>query len=351
MDPNTQPAAEGRDFSRSGFLVICFNQADRGFAGVYFEIRVKNTTSLLLSLRNSPVDPATSLATSAPGSAATVFNGGHLSFRPNSASNKPATPVSLLTRIDQEEYILMPNASALVAICSGSLQRNAEHDIRIIAPMTDDHGKGIVQLEGIWLDKGAQFERIEGTIFNDLSSDEGFLSAQSDEVGKKHRAGLSRLLKGRIHDRPGNVQEVLKEDDGIQDFRDRRKLLEVITDAPGSSGRRKVSTRTGGADGLLAGVMGWEYLLGEMFGADHISISVDGMCLVQDCIGGVGRPNGIGDIFFRRSVAHLILLFPWELTIGSGPPGSAFVEHPWLFNGNVPDVLVSLGTVDLVPFC
>ncbi|KAL8902816.1 MAG: hypothetical protein Q9207_004364 [Kuettlingeria erythrocarpa] len=302
--------------------------------GVLENMQVKNTTSLLLSLRNSPADPTTSVATSAPGSVATVSNGGHMSFRPNSASNKPATPVSLLARIDQEEYILMPNASALVAICSGSLQRTAKYDIRIIAPMTDDYGKGIVQLEGIWLDKGAQFERIEGTVFNDISSDEGFLSEQNDEVGEQHRAGLSRLLKGRIHDRPGNVQEVLKEDDGIQDFRDRRKLLEVITDAPGSSGRRTVSTRTGGADGLLAGVMGWEYLLGEMFGSDHTSIGVDGMCLVQDCVGGVGRPNGIGDVFFR-----------------SGPPGSALIEHPWLFNGHVPDVLViDLGNSDNVSF-
>ncbi len=351
MDRNTQPATEGRHFSRSRVLVICLNQADGDFAGVYFEISVKNTTSLLLSLRNSPVDLTTSVATSAPGSVATAPNSGHVSFRPNSASNKPASPVSLLARIDQEEYMLMPNASALVAICSGSLQRTAKYDIRIIAPMTDDYGKGVIQLEGIWMDKGAQFERIEGTVFNDISSDEGFLSAQSDEVGQKHRAGLSRLLKGRIHDRPGNIQVVLKEEDDIQDFRDRRKLLEVITDAPGSSGRRTVSTRTSGADGLLASVMGWDYLLGEMFGADHISIGVDGMCLVQDCVGGVGRPNGIGDIFFRRSVAHLILLIPCELINGSGPPGSALVEHPWLFNGNVPDVIVSPGAIESVPFC
>lgn len=314
-------------------------------------MRVKNTTSLFLSIRNSPARPTTPAATSALGPAATSSNAGHLSFRPNSANNKPAAPVSLLARIDQEEYILLPNANALVAICSGSLQRNAEHDIRIIAPMTDNHGIGVVQLEGIWLDKGARFERIEGTLFNDYSSDEGFLSAQSDEVGEKHRAGLTRLLKGRIPDRPANIQGVLKEDDGIEDFRDRRKLLEVITDTPGSSGRRKVSTRTGGADGLLAGVMGWDYLLGEMFGADHVSIGVDGMCLVQDCIGGVGRPNGIGDIFFRRSVTYPILRFPGELTSGSGPPGSAFVEHPWLFNGNVPDVLVCFVTLDFIFSC
>ena len=56
----------------------------------------------------------------------------------------------------------------------------------------------------------------------------------------------------------------------------------------------------GGADGLLAGVMRWEYLLGEMFGVDHVTIGVDGMCLIQDCVGGTGNPSGMGDIFFRR---------------------------------------------------
>lgn len=270
-------------------------------------MKVRNTTSLLLSLRNSPEEPTSPAATPSISTAGAKSSSGHLSFKPNSANNKPAPPVSLLARIDQDEYVLLPNASALVAICSGSLQRFAEHNIRIIAPMTDDHGKGVVQLEGIWLDKGAQFQRIEGTPFNDHPSDEDLLSAQSDEVGEKHRAGLARILQGRIRDGKAETQEVLKEDDGIQDFRDRRKLLEVVTDTPGSSGRKKYGTRTGGADGLLAGVMGWEYLLGEMFGVDHVGIGVDGMCLTQECIGGVGWPDGMGDIFFRRLVSYLII--------------------------------------------
>lgn len=82
--------------------------------------------------------------------------------------------------------------------------------------------------------------------------------------------------------------------------RERRKVLEVVTDSPGSFTRKQRSQRSGGADGLLAGVMGWEYLLGEMFGADHVGIGVDGMCLTQDCIGGTGSPAGMGDVFFRR---------------------------------------------------
>lgn len=269
---------------------------------MYFDIRVTNTTSLLLSLRNSLQAARTPAPTFTTEPTATIPNSGHLSFRPNSAVHKPAPPISLLARLDQEEYVLLPNASGLVAICSGSLQRDAEHSIRIVAPMTEDNGKGILQLEGIWLDKGAQFGRIEGTMLNDDFSDEDLLSAENDQVGEKHRAGLTRLLKGNIRGVKGGPQAVLPEDEGIQDFRDRRKRLEIVTDTPGSYGRRRYSTRTGGADGLLAGVMGWEYLLGEMFGVDHVSIGIDGMCLTQDCIGGAGRPDGIGDIFFRRLV-------------------------------------------------
>ncbi|KAI4139823.1 MAG: hypothetical protein LQ341_004071 [Variospora aurantia] len=307
---------------------------DGTFPGAYFDIKVTNTTSLLLSLRNSPQASQPPLPTLMTEPTTTLLNNGHLSFKPNSAINKPARPISLLARLDQEEYVLLPNASGLVAICSGSLQRDAEHNIRIVAPMTEDNGKGIVQLEGIWLDKGAHIERIEGTSLNDHSSDEDLLSAESDQVGKKHHAGLTRLLKGSIHDVEAVHQDVLQEDKAVQDFRNRRKRLEIITDTPGSYGSRRYAMRTGGADGLLAGVMGWEYLLGEMFSVDHVSTGIDGMCLTQDCIGGTGRPDGIGDIFFR-----------------SGPPGSIYMEHPWLFNNDVPDVLViNIGKSDKASF-
>ncbi|KAL8704132.1 MAG: hypothetical protein Q9201_002716 [Fulgogasparrea decipioides] len=301
---------------------------DGTFPGVYFDIAIKNTTSVLLSLRNAPGKTA-ALATPSTDSSPAIPNNAHLSFRPESANAKPAPPVSLLARIDQEEYMLLPNASSLVAICSGSLKRNAAHSIRIIAPMTDDQGKGVVQLEGIWLSKGGQFERIEGTLDSEDYSDEDLLSIQN-QVGEKHRTGLSQLLRGSGRSGRAEQQGVLKDNGGLQDFRDRRKLLEVVTDSPGSFSRRSQGKRTGGADGLLAGVMGWEYLLGEMFGVDHVAIGIDGMCLIQDCIGGVGQPAGIGDAFFR-----------------SGPPGSAYLEHPWLFSRYVPDVMVlNLGSSD-----
>jgi hypothetical protein len=46
--------------------------------------------------------------------------------------------------------------------------------------------------------------------------------------------------------------------------------------------------------------MGWEYLLGEMFGSDHVTIGMYGMCLIQNCIGGAGSPIGLADVFFQR---------------------------------------------------
>ncbi|KAI4166864.1 MAG: hypothetical protein LQ343_007685 [Gyalolechia ehrenbergii] len=274
-------------------------QAKLRITGVYFDIKIRNTTSLLLSLRNTPDEPTSSASKPSVKPSALESSSDHISFRPNSASNKPAPPISLLARVDQEEYVLLANASALVAICSGSLQRDAEHNIRITALMTDDRGKGVVQLEGIWLSKGGQFEPVGGTILHDYSDDEDLLTAQSDEVGEKHRTGLSKLLNGNRYGRTGEAQGVLKENVEFQDYRDRRKLLEVLTDTPGSSGRRQRGTRTGGVHGLLAGVMGWEYLLGEMFSVDHVAIGVDGMCLTQNCIGGAGHPAGLGDMFFR----------------------------------------------------
>ncbi|KAL9578650.1 MAG: hypothetical protein Q9203_007015 [Teloschistes exilis] len=220
---------------------------------------------------------------------------GHVSFRPESPKAKPAAPVSLLTRIDQEEYVLLPNSSFLVSICSGSLSVDEVHNIRIIAPMMDNHGQGMIQLEGLWLSKGGQFERIDGTIQTDDFDDQDIMGAENDEVGGKHQSGLRKLLNGHKRNGLGGGQQVLRDAEELQDFRDRRKMLEIITDTPGSFSRRRQVKRSGGADGLLAGVMGWEYLLGEMFGVDHVAIGVDGMCLTQECIGGTGEPAGLGD--------------------------------------------------------
>ncbi|PMD27603.1 hypothetical protein NA56DRAFT_589343 [Hyaloscypha hepaticicola] len=108
------------------------------------------------------------------------------------------------------------------------------------------------------------------------------------------------------------------------------KMLEIVTDLLGSKAANGKRKNSGITHEVLDGVMGWEYLLGEMFGSDHVTTGMDGMCLIQDCIGGVGSPVGLADVFFQ-----------------SGPAGSEQFAHPWLFQDYVPDVMVmNIGNSD-----
>lgn len=272
--------------------------------GVYFDLAVKNTTTLLLSLRNAPESHKRSSHghSSRTSGSISLPNPGHLSFRPISSDDTPALPISLLARVDSEEYILLPNASTLVSVCANDISKDDEHHIRIAAPMTDNGAKGIIELEGLWLSKGGQLLRVKGSLLGDEYADEDALSAQNDQIGEKHRIGLNDILNGKSTGGGDGAKEAVKEEDLPTMLQQRKKILEVITDSPGSFRSKHNGARTGGADGLLAGVMGWEYLLGEMFDADHVGIGVDGMCMTQDCIAGVGSPAGMGDVFFRRLV-------------------------------------------------
>ena len=269
-------------------------------SGVYFDVTVTNTTTLLLALRNQ-FENDNQTKTSLP----SPHPVGHLSFRPIPANDKPAPPVSLLARVDDDEYILLPNASRLVTVSSDNLDRRREHRIRIVAPMTDDGGQGVVQLEGLWVSKGGKVKKVSGSLFSEEYADEDSLIAENEIVGERHRAGLSNV--DRDGSRDAKTRDSIDEEEELLPTREeRKKILEVVTDSPGSftCKQKGRSGRTGGADRLLSGVMGWEYLLGEMFGADHVGIGVDGMCLTQDCIGGNGEPAGIGDVFFRRQEDH-----------------------------------------------
>lgn len=224
----------------------------------------------------------------------------HYSFHPI-PGDKAAPPVSLLARVDDQEYILLPKSSSLVTISSNGLDERIEHHIRVVAPMTDDHGLGVVELEGLWLSKGGKLVKVAGSLLSEDYANEDLLDAENDQVGERHRTGLSDIEKdGTSKSDRQKASDTTEEDELAIAYQDRKKLLEVITDSPGSMTGKQRGRRVGGADGLLSGVMGWEYLLGEMFGADHVGIGVDGMCLTPDCIGGSGEPAGMGDVFFRR---------------------------------------------------
>lgn len=272
--------------------------------GVYFDISINSTSSLYLALHNAPVIKTGTLTSSSIAAASPFSTSSfeHLSFHSAPLSNNQAGPISLLARIDQEEYILLPNSTTLVTIRLRDLDRHVPHDVRIIAPMTDDGGRGVVQLEGLWLDKGGKLLRVEGSQLGEEVEEEDSFDAENDNIGRHHRIGLGRLLTGIRGGAPKEREQNLESEDGQDQtgIDSRKRMLEIITDTPGSLGRQKFGQRTGGGDGLLGGVMGWEYLLGEMFGVDHISIGLDGMCLTQNCIGGIGEPAGIGDVFFRR---------------------------------------------------
>lgn len=273
-------------------------------AGVYFDISINLTSSLYLALHNAPVRETVASTRSHSASARPLSTPSieHLSFHSAPLSNSQAAPVSLLARIDQEEYILLPNSTSLVSIRVGDLEKHAPHDVRIIAPMTDDGGRGVIQLEGLWLDKGGKLLRVEGSQLGEEVEEEDSFHAENDNIGRNHRIGLGRLLHGGRYEASEKADQDLEGEDTHDQARvkGRKRMLEIITDTPGSLGRQKFGKRTGGRNGLLGGVMGWEYLLGEMFGVDHISIGLDGMCLTQNCIGGTGQPAGIGDVFFRR---------------------------------------------------
>ncbi|KAL9614560.1 MAG: hypothetical protein Q9167_000929 [Letrouitia subvulpina] len=196
-------------------------------------------------------------------------NHDHLSFHLGSSNEDPAPPISLLARINRETYMLLPNASALVSVSSGKLLPATEYHVRIVAPMVDDHGKGIVQLEGLWLSKGGKLLRVEGSLLSEEYADEDALHAQSDQIGERHRLGLSDIIRGSS--RNASPEKVLKSSSDVTaTLASRKKTLEILTDCPGSFGGRLNNTNIGSADDLLGGETGWEFRLGEMFGVDHI---------------------------------------------------------------------------------
>ncbi len=262
---------------------------------------MKNTTSLLLALHNAP-DQESSSSTGMPEAPTLLVHGHrkHYSFHPI-PGDIAAPPVSLLVKVDDQEYILLPNSSSLVTVSSNSLDERTEHHVRVVAPMTDDHGLGVVELEGLWLSKGGKLAKVAGSLLSEDYVNEDLLNAENDQVGERHRTGLNDIEKdGTSKSGRQKASDIAEDDESSFTDQDRKKLLEVITDSPGSLAGKQRGRRTGGTHGLLSGVMGWEYLLGEMFGADHVGIGVDGMCLTPDCIGGSGEPAGMGDVFFRR---------------------------------------------------
>ena len=268
------------------------------------DLNITNTSTLVLSLQNAVPEPnKPNLHTQTDLDDHELQDGpsqySQYSFTAASRMRISAPPVSLLALIDHEEYVVLPNATSLVPVRMRDLNSNRPHSVRVIAPMIEDDGQGAVQLDGLWLDRGGQLSPIEGTTSDGMADDADDFGPESPEVGRLHQLGLSRILSHYSTDQT-QKREVEETMNISLDLKKRRKLVEVVTDQPAHLSHLRDSSRTGGSDGLLAGVMGWEYLLGEMYSVDHVCVGVEGMCLTHDCIGGTGEPSGMGDVFFRR---------------------------------------------------
>ena len=271
---------------------------------MYFDVNVTNTSTLVVSLQNQrlaakPADLSREAELEEHAAAQAGQQYSQYTFSAASRARVSAPPISLLALVDGEEYVVLPKATSLVPVRMKDLVKGRHHTVRVIAPMTDDDGKGVVQLDGIWLDKGGQLLPVEGSTASvGQTNVEDDMDAESDEVGRSHRLGLSSFLRSSRRDQ---VQSQIEEDTEPPDFRRRKKLIEIVTDTPAHLDNRPRHTkRTREADNLLSGVVGWEYLIGEMFSVDHVCIGSEGMCLTHDCIGGTGSPSGMGDTFFRR---------------------------------------------------
>ncbi|KAL2069198.1 hypothetical protein VTL71DRAFT_15536 [Oculimacula yallundae] len=253
---------------------------DGSFPGVYFDFVLNGSTTVLISLHNREHQEQSSAKISRTTSST-------LPFLPLTNSSN-AAPISLLVRIDDEEYLVLPNATSLVSICPGNLNPLIRHEIRIIAPMVGGDAAETLQIEGIWIDEGGQLLPYQG---------------------------------GPIAGDPSSQQTKVTSP---------KRMLEIVTDLPGTMAGKDKRQISGTIRGILGGVMGWEYLLGEMFGSDHVTVGGDDMCLIPDCIGGRGSPAGLADVFFQ-----------------SGPAGSEQFSHPWFFQEYTPDVIVmNVGSSD-----
>ncbi|KAK8906323.1 hypothetical protein QC760_004915 [Botrytis cinerea] len=312
----TEPPLEGLRFIDASHPYIRYvgrwsstldgTRKDGSFPGIYLDIAFNGSSTILISLHNKDQQAHVKRTDARNKTATSAF--------PALLDDKSAEPISLLAQVDDEEYVILPNATSLVVVRTNDLDPHSPHIIRIIAPMIGRDTIETFQFTGVWIDENGQLIPVQ----NPMSVSTLPFSERNVENGE---LGIS-------------INAV---DGGFPENASRRKMLEILTDLPGSMtglDRRKHQIASNVANGILGGVMGWEYLTGEMFGSDHVTIGMDGMCLLQDCIGGRGSPAGLADVFFQ-----------------SGPLGSGQYAQPWLFQSYIPDVMIlNIGNADWESF-
>lgn len=304
--------------------------------GVYFDIRVSNTTSLYLHLHNAPNDPkkkSPNPISSAPA------NQGRLSFRPLSTKAKPAPPLSLVAVVDGEEYIVLRNSSGLVAVSADGLDPSSSYNVRIIAPGLDDDGIGIIELEGILLSKGGRLEPIyKDRMRHDIK--EYGRPMEDDRIWEAHNPQHSKS------DRQSNGFEKWMPL-GSSRRPHRNKLLEVVTDYSGLLRGLSLNRQNSGHPAVLSSLSAWYNVIGELFHADHVTLSLNGVCMTKECVEGEQHLASIGDTFFRRSEILVVMVLAAAENVYSGPVNTSYFQRPWNFRSYVPDAVVW----SILPLC
>jgi hypothetical protein len=254
-------------------------------------------------------------------------NGSRLNFGPVSGKTRSAPPISLLSRLDYGEYHYFPQSGkGLVAVTAAGLSPSEDHIIRIIALAIDGETYTDIQFEGLWLDNGGSLvpSPEQQEIIRPKAASDG-ISVPQDKAGQYSRQHLG------TEQVPGDTGSSVRKSQHLSLLF--RKTLEIVTDVPRATSFNNRS---------LGALQGWEEVIGDMYGVDHVRIMLDDMCLVSPCIGGSAQPASVKDAYFRRYCGKSPSNTYQRLTaiLNSGPPGANSFARAWNFRSFTPDVLV-----------
>lgn len=270
--------------SQVGGLHPCFSLVSNSYPGAYLEFRVRNCSTAFAALHNTDIERTTQeLALEGRSISEDI----HLDFRPVSERARNAPPVSLISQIDNKEHeTFWRSAKGLVAVAVGDLDASADHLIRLIATGTEHEEHGGLQFEGVWLNVGGALTswHIQPTIPEVAPGAGALLPKKSAKLSqsKMEMSGLQDTTVGGVSDKVSPYLPL-----------GHRKTVEMVSDVPRSR-------RSPVENGSLAAVKGFEDLVGDMFAVDHVSISMEGMCLTSPCIGATKQAASVREAYFRR---------------------------------------------------
>ncbi|OQU99637.1 hypothetical protein CLAIMM_05245 [Cladophialophora immunda] len=261
---------------------------DAAFPGSYVEMMIANTSSLYISLNN--LNSASKQQTERL-EARDIH---HSEFRLTSA--RASDPVSLVVAIEGQDTYWVEAAGLVVPIVK-HLNSQETYRVRLTYMGGPNSTSGVLEFEGIWLDKGTPAETSTA-------------SSTSNET-----SSLARLLPfGESLDKPSHNEEDVP-------WRG-RKVVEIVT-SEGSLSAMNYLPPTSQSDLDDGG----DYWYKEL---DTVILDTTGIGLLPTTESGLS----VRDQFFR-----------------AGPPGTTAFARPWNFKLYRPSVLLlQLGLVDFAAF-